>query len=217
MKKIKVLILFLGIILLTGCSGTYNLKINEDLTVEENIDFTISSNNDAYNKTLKLFEDNNISKDKYDVVASDKNVKITYNETYDSIEDYIINSNLYKNLFDTINYENNGKKINISTSSVFKLDDSDSEFITEENNISLLQINVETPYKVVESNAENISDNIYSWTLNKDTTNKDIDFKINIRNKANSYISIIVLSLIGIIVIGTITVIVIRIIKRQKF
>ena len=217
MKKIKVLILFLGIILLTGCSGTYNLKINEDLTVEENIDFTISSNNDAYNKTLKLFEDNNISKDKYDVVASDKNVKITYNETYDSIEDYIINSKLYKNLFDTINYENNGKEINISTSSVFKLDDSDSEFITEENNISLLQINVETPYKVVESNAENISDNIYSWTLNKDTTNKDIDFKINIRNKANSYISIIVLSLIGVIVVGTITVIIIRIIKRQKF
>lgn len=217
MKKIKVLILFLGIILITGCSGTYNLKINEDLSVVENIDFTISSNNDAYNKTLKLFEDNNISKDKYDVVASDKNVKITYNETYDSIEDYIINSKLYKNLFDTINYENNGKEINISTSSVFKLDDSDSEFITEENNISLLQINVETPYKVVESNAENISDNIYSWTLNKDTTNKDIDFKINIRNKANSYISIIVLSLIGVIVVGTITVIVIRIIKRQKF
>ena len=216
MKKIKVIILLFSIILLSGCSGTYNIKINEDLSIEENVNFTIPKDNDSYEKTVKLFEDNNISEKKYEVVASDENVKVTYNEKYDSIEDYIINSKLYKNLFERINYSIDRKKLNISTESKFKLDNSLSSNITDDYNVSLLQINIETPYKVVENDADSVSENIYSWVLNKDTTDKKINMVININSKSNNYISIIVLILIGIVSIGSIIYVLSKTIKRQK-
>ena len=203
MKKIKIIILLFSIILLSGCSGTYNLKINEDLSIEENVNFTISN-------------DNNIDEKKYEVVASDENVKVTYTEKYDSIEDYIINSKLYKNLFESVNYNNNKKRLSISTESKFKLDNSLSNNITDEYNMSLLQINIETPYKVVESNADSTSENIYSWILNKDTTDKKINMVININSKSNNYISIIVLILIGIVSIGSIIYVLSKTMKRQK-
>lgn len=216
MKKLKIILLLFVVILLSGCSGTYNIKINEDLSVKENIDLTIPNENDSYEKTVELFEKNNIPKDNYDVIASDNNVKITYNEDYESIEDYLLNSKLYKNLFNNINFENDKKEIKLSTSSKLKLDGNTSDNIVDDYNISLLQINVETPYKVVENNADTVSDNIYSWVLNKDTTSKDINLIINIQNKPNTYISIVVLSLICIIVVGTLGVIFVRSKNTQK-
>ena len=56
MKKIKVIILLFSIILLSGCSGTYNIKINEDLSIEENVNFTIPKDNDSYEKQLNYLK-----------------------------------------------------------------------------------------------------------------------------------------------------------------
>ena len=93
MKKTRIILLLILLLLMTGCSGTYNIKINENLSVEENVDLTIPSTNDAFDRTNKLFSDNGIDSKKYDVVASDDNVKISYSEKYDSIEDYLVNRN----------------------------------------------------------------------------------------------------------------------------
>ena len=216
MKRIKIFLLLIMVLLLSGCSGNYNLKINDDLSVEETVSLKVPSTNDTLEKTTKLFEDNNISKDKYDIVASDNDVKITYSEKYDSIEEYILDSKLYKNLFDNINYEKNENYFKLSTNSVFSLNGKNSNNIVDNYDISLLQINVETPYKIIENNADNVSDGLYSWVLNSKTTYKNIYFTLSADNKTRNFASVIVLSIMAFIVIGTIIVFASRFINRKK-
>ena len=193
MRKFKFIAILLFVLLLSGCSGTYNLKINEDLTINESVDLTIDVSNVAYDSTLKLLEDNKIDESKYKIVTSDDEININYNEDYDSIEDYILNSKLYKNFFDTIYYTNDRRKITLSTNGYFKLQNNKSNYIVNDYDVSLIQINIETPYKVVENNAELVNKKIYSWSLNKNTTSKNIDIVLDINNKSNSYVKLNVL------------------------
>ena len=81
MKKLKILIVFIFVVILTGCSGTYNLKINKDFSVEEDLILKINKKDEeTYNKTIKLFKSNKIKKDKYKVTSSNDEVKIKYSE-----------------------------------------------------------------------------------------------------------------------------------------
>ena len=76
MKRVKVLLILLFVMLLTGCSGVYNLKINDDLTVEESTNLKLDYNEDSYNKAIKLFEDNKVSEDNYSIVVNDSSMEI---------------------------------------------------------------------------------------------------------------------------------------------
>ena len=42
MKKIRIVFLILIILLITGCAGTYNLTIDEDLSVKEELSVTVA-------------------------------------------------------------------------------------------------------------------------------------------------------------------------------
>lgn len=61
-KKLKIFIIGILLILVTGCSGNYNIKINDDMSIDEELYLTIDSSNNAYTKTLKIFKENNIRK-----------------------------------------------------------------------------------------------------------------------------------------------------------
>ena len=69
-NKFKFLFLIICIIFLTGCSGNYNLKINEDLSIDEELLLSIENGDGIYNNTIKIFEENDIDEDKYSVVRS---------------------------------------------------------------------------------------------------------------------------------------------------
>ena len=181
MKKTKIFFMLLLVIFLTGCSGTYNLKINKDLTISENLEITYPNENNSYENTLKLFEDNKIDSKKYNVSLTDKNVKLVYNEEYESIEDYILNSYLYKQLFDDIDYKRENHEIKFNTTDVFDLEETSNNVMNKED-FSLLQINVTTPLKVIKNNADQLNDNTMSWTLNKNTSKKNILFILSADN-----------------------------------
>ena len=216
MRKIKILMLFFLIVMLTGCSGNYNLKINEDLTVDEKVDFSIPVTDGAYENTLNLFKENKISQSKYKVTVSDDNIKILYKESYDSIEDYLLNDKIYKTIFNDVDYIKEKRTLRLAVDSKMKLDGKTSNFINNDFNISLLQINIETPFNIINNNADKMVKNKMVWTLNKDTTSKKIDFKIDIDKKSSSYSQILVLLIIGIIVLSSIIFVVFRFIKGRK-
>ena len=213
MKKIRTVLLLISVLLLSGCSGIYNLRINDDLSVEEKINLKIPFSNENFDKTNKLFDDNNVDKQNYDIVASDDNIKINYNKKYDSVEDYILNSKLYKQLFENIDYSNNGEELKLSAEAPLKLDDSN---ISNAFDVSLLQINIETPLKIISTNSSSISNDTNTWSLNKDTTYKKIYIKLGINNKNSNYISTIVLTLIIIISVVSIITILLRFLKTKK-
>ena len=44
-KKLKIFIIGILLILVTGCSGNYNLKINDDMSIDEELYLTIDNTN----------------------------------------------------------------------------------------------------------------------------------------------------------------------------
>ena len=77
----KIIILMVMLIIITGCSGNYNVEIKKDMSVSEDLYLTYQNENDAYSKTLKIFEDNKVPEKKYSVVINNNNVIVTYNNS----------------------------------------------------------------------------------------------------------------------------------------
>ncbi|MBO5530752.1 MAG: hypothetical protein J5970_05075 [Bacilli bacterium] len=216
MKKVKVLVLLIGILLLCGCSGNYNVNINEDLSVNEELNLKIKQGEKVYENTLKLFDDNDISPKKYKVVAANDVVTIKYKEKYDSLEEYLLDSKIYKNLFDTVNYNNNRNKIDISSTAYFITNNTDSEYIIDDLDISLLKINVKTPYEVFNDNADSKVKEVSTWNIKKEMKTKSIKFSLDInKNKSAKYQILMIVLILGIVVFSA-AYLVYTIINRQK-
>ena len=216
MKKIKVFILLIGLFILTGCSGNYNIKIDEDLSVTEKAEIYLANKPYLYDRTLKVIKDNNINKKNYSVTQTSDSIKIVYKEKYESIEDYILNSKLYKQLYDEIMYDKNNNELLIKTESKMKLDSTGVDSIVNDYNVSLLQINIETPFRVLSNNSDSTYNNTYTWNLDSNINTKKIELDIKLETKKQRIKQIIVLSLIGFIFLGFIIVTLRKIIKPRK-
>lgn len=197
MKKIKIIVSLLIVFLLTGCSGNYDITINKDLSISEELNLELVNTGNEYNKTLKIFEDNNINKDNYRVSVNGSKVVIKYNEEFSSIDDYILNSKIYHQLIDEIKYSKVDDNIDIYIDQNLKLKTDDNN-IGNISDIDFLQINIKNPYKVIVSNEDSYNQDIYSWTISKDTINKKLLMQFEPKSDKFPYgtvIMIIVLSI----------------------
>lgn len=196
MKKIKFLILLVLVIILTGCKGEYNLTINNDLSISENVNLYIENKDDAYEKTLALFENNNIDDSKYNVSQNEEYVNIKYNEEFSNFEDYILNSKFYSRLFKNEDFKKNTKGMSYKGLANLKLDDNtDSSVLDNSYYITDLKINLKTPFVIKDSNADSIGDKTLSWIISEDDTFKNISFRLNYLKTNNLYIVLIALCL----------------------
>lgn len=196
-KKIKYIVISVLLLLVTGCSGNYNVKINEDMSVNEELYLTIENKEGLYQKTLKIFNDNNVKEKDYEVVLSDDNLKITYNASYNSIEEYILNSKVYHQLIDNIELNKSNNYVDLYVNEKLKLSNSDmKQNGTNLTDLDVLQVNIENPFEVNFSNAELVTDNVYTWTIK----NGDIEKKIQMQFKPSldifPYRQVIVLSVV---------------------
>lgn len=186
MKKMKLLIFFLTIFLFTGCAGDYNVKINKDLSINEELNLELENTGSEYNNTLKLFKDNNINEKKYHVSINGSKVIIKYEDKFNSINEYILNSKVYHQLIDEIKYSKTKNYIDIYINQNLKLNN-DGSNIGNSSNIDFLQINITNPYKVIASNEETLSENTYTWNINKDTINKKILMQFEPKSRGIPY------------------------------
>lgn len=196
-KKIKYIVISVLLLLVTGCSGNYNVKINEDMSVNEELYLTIENKEGLYQKTLKIFNDNNVKEKDYEVVLSDDNLKITYNASYNSIEEYILNSKIYHQLIDNIELNKSNNYVDLYVNEKLKLSNLNmKQNGTNLTDLDVLQVNIENPFEVNFSNAELVTDNVYTWTIK----NGDIEKKIQMQFKPSldifPYRQVIVLSVV---------------------
>lgn len=213
MKRFKKIYIFILIILLTGCSGNYDVNINKDLGVEENLNLSIENNISNYEKTLKIFDENKINKKDYSIKRKSDEIEINYNKKYDSIDEYILNSKIYKQMIDSIDYNKTNKYVDIYIDQYIKNKTENDEFITGNiNDIDFLQINIKTPYNVIFTNAETSNENVYSWTIDKNTTRKKILLQFSNKEKGISISQIIILSVLCI----TILIFLFNIVRKYK-
>ena len=196
-KKIKYIVISVLLLLVTGCSGNYNVKINEDMSVNEELYLTIENKEGLYQKTLKIFNDNNVKEKDYEVVLSDDNLKITYNASYNSIEEYILNSKVYHQLIDNIELNKSNNYVDLYVNEKLKFSNLNmKQNGTNLTDLDVLQVNIENPFEVNFSNAELVTDNVYTWTIK----NGDIEKKIQMQFKPSldifPYRQVIVLSVV---------------------
>ena len=168
MKK-KIILLF-SLILLTGCSAEYNLTIVNDSYKEElNVDNVKIDN--ISDLILPLYYDI----DEYDVdrvkpgddgfynAKLDKNSYSLFNTfNYSSF----IKSTLLNSCYDRVDVIKNSKKIYLSTVGSFKCYDN--------YNVDDIKVNIISKYKLVDSNADSVNNNVYSWNINKNNLDKGI-------------------------------------------
>lgn len=217
-KKLKIFVIGILLILVTGCSGNYNLKINDDMSINEELYLTIDNSNNAYTKTLKIFKENNIPEDDYEVVLSDNNVRITYNKKYDSIEEYLLNSKVYHELIDEIQFNKSNNYIDLYVNQKLKVSNDNGIKMNGTNLVDLdvLQINIENPFDVNFSNAEIVNDNVYTWTIKKGDTEKKIQMQFKPSLNIFPYKQVAVLSTVIVCILIIILTIYGRYKKRQK-
>ena len=196
-KKIKYIVISVLLLLVTGCSGNYNVKINEDMSVNEELYLTIENKEGLYQKTLKIFNDNNVKEKDYEVVLSDDNLKITYNASYNSIEEYILNSKVYHQLIDNIELNKSNNYVDLYVNEKLKLSNSNmKQNGTNLTDLDVLQVNIENPFSVNYTNAEIVNDNVYTWTIKKGDIEKKIQMQFKPSLDIFPYRQVIVLSVV---------------------
>ena len=206
-KKLKIFIIGILLILVTGCSGNYNIKINDDMSIDEELYLTIDSSNNAYTKTLKVFKENNIPEKDYEVVLSDNNVRITYNKKYDSIEEYLLDSKVYHELIDEIQFNKSNDYIDLYVNQKLKLS---NDNVIKTNGTNL------TDLDVLQINAEIVNDNVYTWTIKKGDIEKKIQMQFKPSLNVFPYKQVAVLFTVIICILIIVFTIYGRYKKRQK-
>lgn len=215
MKKIKFLILILFIIVLTGCKGDYNLTVNKDLSLKEEINFSIDNVDDAYDKTYKLFESNEVDDSLYSISQTDDYINIHYVEEFSSFEDYILNSKFYTMIFGNEDFKKDNKSIYYKGLANLKLDDnSTGSNLNNSYYITDMNINLTIPFVIKDNNADKVNGNTLTWKLDEEDTYKNINFSFDYLKKNNLYLIIIILCVGA--VIGSIILFARKYLKERK-
>ncbi len=171
----KSILLLLIIFMVTGCSVQYNLEINSS-SVKENTNIKFAK--ETFDGTLSSLSNYNmpITQDSkqvdfynLDVSEDAANYYLKYNYEFDHQK--YVNSYFVKNCYETVKLEEKYGQIHFYTSSQFRcinLDDG--------GHIDSATINIKTDMRVIENNADEIKDNIYTWKINeKNSDNKPIN------------------------------------------
>ncbi len=205
MKK-KIILLFVTILITSGCEIEYNLEINKNDYKENTIvigNILDASENltelkskvlyDEYMpKPIPLFNDSPIQSE-----SNEKLEDVEYYEKADLADGNIVgvqfdgnfngtnivNSTIINYAYGDFSIIDNEKTISITTDKRFKL-------FEQQSNLDKVIINIKTDYAVTETNADEINNNIYTWIITKNNyTNKPINIIMDKGNAANSKIT----------------------------
>lgn len=183
----RVLILIIIILLLTGCKVDYNLTLDDKLILKENITIFPTMDNDLNElKDFKLnipidkeIDDYSVFKEKIEGIEyykknkTDSSINFSYKYKRGDYYDYT-ESTLTNLAYDYISISKiNDEELTLSSSKEFKL-------FKEYDTLEEVKITIETNYKVLSNNADEISRHKYTWYLTKDNAyGKGIYLKVN--------------------------------------
>lgn len=171
MKKIKTFIILLTVVLLSGCSVEYNLTINEDSSVNEKVIAKEATNRMMINTGLDKKESVYYLYDMFDREDLDTNLTYKTEKGYtiatvtgfhDSVEDY--SKNFKSDVIKEVNYTSKDDIITLE----FNQDEVLSSTVSRAPIYDEIIINIDVPFKVVDSNAYESNRNVYTWKIKKD-------------------------------------------------
>ena len=176
----KYLFLLCLVVFLTGCGAEYNLVVDKDFKIKENVEITLDkskfnikgTNIDSILTEQITSFNSKISTpvDNYKITKGLKKISIKFNNEYDSIEAYN-QSKFLKNVngkTEVYDYENDGKKTDVFQ---IMINYDFFDLVNTKNLASYklegLKLNVKFPYEVISTNADKVEKNVLTWDLTK--------------------------------------------------
>ncbi|MDD2489697.1 MAG: hypothetical protein PHY26_00370 [Bacilli bacterium] len=187
MAKIKIIIISLLVILITGCRAEYHLNFDSNLNIEEII--TMVDRNDTiinYAPNVNAFIDIMLEDLETSGLVDNRDIKtnIGVNETtgigtahYNSFNEYIEDNILIDNIFESMNITKDNNIITVKFKSltgkyeIFIDDGLYAAFFDE------AQLKIKIPFQVLNNNADYYEKetNTYVWEYNANVIAKDVD------------------------------------------
>lgn len=179
--KRKILFL-LFVILLTGCSATYDLEIS-DKSIDE-VTSIIGNSNYVNNNLYKYYLEKPVPLSKEAPIQSESDEKLESVEYYDKEDlsnngivglkfsgkfnnDIFIDDSYILSFFvGDYNIKKNNNEIEISVPTNFKA-------FKQFNDLENVTVNIKSKYKVKEHNADSVNGNVYTWNITRDNYNKE--------------------------------------------
>lgn len=208
MRYIKYILISLLLVLLTGCTATYNLDIDKDNNIKETVIlketydvlFTYTTSPSEYVTSELDSVKNEGTYNSYDIKSYvEDNFGYGVGEkTYFNFENYKNNSIIISEMFEDISVYKEDSIVTI----LMKPKD---EFIYFEENseysalLDKVDIKINLPFKVTQSNADNTNENEYTWTIKKDGSLKEIQISYDISKLNTKPISITTWIIIGMV------------------
>lgn len=178
----KIIIMLISLILLTGCSATYDINIKDKKISDEIKIYTDNDNvKKATQATLDHFENElldfergyeHYSKEMY---STDQVTGYVYNYEF-TFDEYDAMSQLRK-CYKDFDFDYSNNILTIKTSNEFLC----RNYYEDMNDIT---INIDSDYQIVSSNADTRNGNKHSWTITRNNySNKPIEIKVNLNDK----------------------------------
>ena len=194
MKK-KILFVFC-LFLLTGCSVTYNLDIDSSYLENTSIIDNFSGNNYNYN-LYNIYSTKPVPLSNTATILSESNEKLEDVKYYD-LNDISDNNHFGLNYVGTFDNDIPLNESSILTFGVgnydFKQDDkniiikvpANIKAFNQFSNLDEIKVNIKTKYKVTDNNADEVSNDTYTWIITRDNyKDKTIELIITMDNLLN--------------------------------
>lgn len=186
MKKVFILITLL--ILLTGCTGKYEINIKSNGKVEEKFEMSFDNNiletnnvDEFFKDTLEDYRKNNMYKSYKITKDSSKNKSTIYvSRTFNNINDLISYSEILPVIFENISPNGEyGEYGLVTTGEYYKDSIFNGEFDGEP--FTKIDVKVKSQLKILSNNADEFDndENTLYWNLDSEKNNFSLDFKFN--------------------------------------
>lgn len=205
----KNIFLLLILFLLTGCSCRYDITINKDLTIDEEI-IIYGTNRlySAYYKTNKVdvLKENlenyleELKENNYEYkLIEEGEPHIVITKKYQDIENYLNNSLFFNDYFDEISYNKDGNIVKVETMGFNpNEEDNPDRFYVEK-----LEVNIKNAYEINDSNSLIIDDNTntYKYNLLEDSNDFKIFLSYDLSKRFNPHKKNLIYIVIAILII----------------
>ena len=216
----KKLILFLIPFLITGCTINYELDINDDLSVTENIkvleDASYFNREASADDTYKKIVDIGMNENgylRYDYIKENNLYGGKAIRNYKSLEDFVNEAASYKKLFSGLDLSINENIVTLKSVGEFNVQEVsfNSEEFPDVRIPEDVYFSIKVPFKVISHNADRVDNNynIYYWDIRESTTkDKNIEITFDTKQKHTSIkklldkIDYTIVLIIGIIIIA---------------
>lgn len=199
----KLILMFLAIFLLTGCSNTISFDFNDNIDAKVDLSFTLSEYKAYSAAKSNVFSDDEEARSSIDAIRFDNEAFDSNNSALFEEKKFITDGNNYNASYEyTYTYSNflHNSVLNNCIEYFTVENDDESIYVSLKGNSSCgpFKLSIKAKDRMINNNAKNINGDEYIWNIN--ATNNDVYFAISKTPNSSSSISVlyVIYFLIGI-------------------